>query len=237
MATLISMPILLERPSAAPAADTPTLSDAVAVLEKERSAAEHAVILATAGRKDIGLYVRGIQLYADAKAEFDGLIAALRIDLIEGRNPAQSQKFAAALQGAAEKRIAFTNFVSDQVVGKTEGAKAGLADVVKVVPDLVKAITDAGLAIWDNFRKANKERRDAILNEIDHLRWRSFADLAPKPGATDRCPATATVAATAIGSISTAPAAWPQPASTGSCGSMRRTTTTSRQCRRPRRQE
>jgi hypothetical protein len=53
---------------------------------------------------------------------------------------------------------------------------------VKVVPDLVKAITDAGLAIWDNFTKANKERRDAILNEIDHLRWRSFADLAPKPG-------------------------------------------------------
>ena len=176
------MAVFREGPSAALAADAPALSDAVAVLEKERSAAEqYAVILATVGRKDANLYVRGIQLYADAKAEFDGLIAALRIDLTEGRNPAQSQKFAAALQGAAEKRIAFTNFVSDQVVGKTEGAKPGLVDVVKVVPDLVKAITDAGLAIWDNFTKANKERRDAILNEIDHLRWRSFADLAPKP--------------------------------------------------------
>jgi hypothetical protein len=179
---LFGMAVFREGPSAALAADAPALSDAVAVLEKERSAAEqYAVILATVGRKDANLYVRGIQLYADAKAEFDGLIAALRIDLIEGRNPAQSQKFAAALQGAAEKRIAFTNFVSDQVVGKTEGAKPGLVDVVKVVPDLVKAITDAGLAIWDNFTKANKERRDAILNEIDHLRWRSFADLAPKP--------------------------------------------------------
>ena len=163
--------------------ESPRLSDAVAVLEKERSAAEqYAVILATVGRKDANLYVRGIQLYADAKAEFDGLIAALRIDLIEGRNPAKSQRFAAALQGAAEKRIAFTDFVSDEVVGKVEGARLGLLDVVKVVPDLVKAVTDAGLAIWDTFSKARKERREAMLAEIEHLRWRSFADLAPKAG-------------------------------------------------------
>jgi hypothetical protein len=126
-------------PLAARAADTPAFTDAIAVLEKERSAAEqYAVILATVGRKDANLYVRGIQLYADAKADFDGLIAALRFDLIAGNNPAQSQKFAKALQEAAEKRIAFTNFVSDEVVGKIEGARPGLLDVVKVVPDLVE---------------------------------------------------------------------------------------------------
>jgi hypothetical protein len=85
---LFGMALLQEGPSAALADDAPALSDAVAVLEKERSAAEqYAVILATVGRKDANLYVRGIQLYADAKAEFDGLIAALRIDLIEGRTP------------------------------------------------------------------------------------------------------------------------------------------------------
>jgi hypothetical protein len=161
--------------------DAPTLSDAVAVLERERSAAEqYAVILATVGRKDVILYVRGIQLYADAKADFDGLIAELRVDLIEGRSPGQSSKFAAALQAAAEKRIVFTNFVSDQIVGRIQGARPGLTDVVKVVPDLVKAITEAGVAIWDAFSKASKEHRDAILSEIDHLRWRSFADLAQK---------------------------------------------------------
>jgi hypothetical protein len=167
----------------APAGDAPTVSDAVGVLERERSAAEgRAVILASVGRKDVNRYIRGIQLYADAKAEFDGLIAQLRFDLINGSDPAQSPQFAAALHSAAEKRIAFTDFVDDQVVGNVEGARPGLPDVVKVVPDLVKAITDAGLAIWDAFHKANKERREAILNEIDHLRWRAFADLAPKPG-------------------------------------------------------
>jgi hypothetical protein len=66
------------------------------------------------------------------------------------------------------------------VVGKTEGAKPGLIAVVKVVPELVTAITDAGLKIWDAYRDVGKERRDAILEEIDHLRWKSFADLAPK---------------------------------------------------------
>ena len=175
--------VVLGRLIAASAANEPTLSDAVAVLEKERSAAEqYAVFLASVGRKDVDTYLRGIQLYADAKADFDGLIAALRLDLIEGHNPAQSPKFAAALQVAAEKRVAFTNFVSDKVVGKAEGARPGLIDVVKVVPDLVKAITDAGLAIWEAFRKGSKERQDAILSEIDHLRWRSFADLAKAGG-------------------------------------------------------
>jgi hypothetical protein len=182
-AAAFSATVVLDGLTAASAATEATLSDAVAVLEKERSSAEqYAVFLASVGRKDVDAYVRGIQLYADAKADFDGLIAALRIDLIEGRNPAQSPKFSAALQAAAEKRIAFTSFVSDKVVGKTEGARPGLTDVVKVVPDLVKAVTDAGLAIWEVFRKGSKERQDAILSEIDHLRWRSFADLAKAGG-------------------------------------------------------
>jgi hypothetical protein len=183
LAVLVAMSALPVAQWAAPTPDAPTISEAVGVLEKERSAAEqYAVILATVGRKNADLYVRGIQLYADAKAEFDGLIAALRFDLIEGHNPAQSQKFATALQAAAEKRIAFTNFVSDEVVGKVEGARPGLMDVVKVVPDLVKAITDSGLAIWDAFRKSGKAQQDTILTEIDHLRWRSFADLAKAGG-------------------------------------------------------
>lgn len=159
----------------------PSLSDLVGVLEKERSAAEqYAVILATVGRKNVDAYVRGIQLYADAKADFDGLISQLRFDLIDGNDPTKSAKFAGALEAAAKSRIAFTNFVSDDVVGKTEGAKPGLIDVAKVVPELVTAITDAGLKIWNAYHDAGKERRDAILNEIDQLRWKSFADLSPK---------------------------------------------------------
>lgn len=155
-----------------------TLSDAIRLLAREKSAAEQYVaILATVAKTDVAAYVRGIQLYADAKAEFDGLIAELRFDLTTGQDPARSTKFANALQAAATKRIAFTDFVSQSVVAKLQGTRPGLPDVIKLVPDLVKAITEAGLSIWKAFHDAGKERRDAILSDVDQLKWRSVADL------------------------------------------------------------
>ena len=132
----------------------------------------------TVGKADTSRYVRGIQLYADAKAEFDALIAELKFDLTTGQDPAQSAVFTGALQAAAEKRVAFTSFVKREVVDKVPGARPGLPDPFAAVPELVKTITEAGLSIWKAFHDASKERRDAILNEVDHLQWRSFAELA-----------------------------------------------------------
>jgi hypothetical protein len=155
------------------------LAEAIGVLTHEKSAAEqYAVILATVGKSDVALYVRGIQLYADAKAEFDAMIAELKFDLTTGQDPARSAVFTGALQGGAEKRIAFTSFVSREVIDKLQGARPGLPDVLGTVPELVKAITDSGLSIWKAFHDAGKERRDAILSEVDRLQWRAFADLA-----------------------------------------------------------
>jgi hypothetical protein len=155
------------------------LAKAVGVLAHEKSAAEqYAVILATAGKSDTALYVHGIQLYADAKAEFDAMIAELKFDLTTGQDPANSTVFTGALQGAAQKRIAFTSFVSREVVDKLSRTKPGLPDVIEALPELVNAITDSGMSIWKAFHDASKERRDAILSEVDQLQWRSFADLA-----------------------------------------------------------
>jgi hypothetical protein len=153
-----------------------TLSDAIGFLEHEKSAAEqYGVILVTVAKDNTELYVRGIKLYADAKAEFDGLVAELRFDLLNGQDPVKSPKFNEALKAAAEKRVAFTSFVSAQVE-KLPGARPGLPDVITAVPKLVKAITDAGISIWNAFRQARKEDRDAILNEIEHLEWRPFSE-------------------------------------------------------------
>lgn len=155
-----------------------TLSDAIRFFAHEKSAAEqYGVILFTVGKDNVGLYVRGIRLYADAKAEFDGLISELRFDLQNGQEPAKSAKFNEALQAAAAKRVAFTSFVSDEI-DKLPGARPGLPDVIQAVPQLMTAITDAGLSIWKAFREARKESRDAILNELDHLEWRPFSELA-----------------------------------------------------------
>jgi hypothetical protein len=154
------------------------LANAVRVLAHEKSAAEqYAVILATVGKADIARYVRGIQRYADAKSEFDAMIAELKFNLTTGQDPTRSAVFSAALQQAAEKRVAFTSFISHEIVDKLEGAKPGLPMVIEAAPELVKAITESGLSIWKAFRDASKERRDAILTEVDRLQWRSFEQL------------------------------------------------------------
>ena len=116
----LSLPCISAGPGQAEQATAPdeaVLSDAVRFLAHEKSAAEqYAVILSTVGKTDTAQYVRGIELYADAKAEFDALIAELKFDLTTGQDPARSAKFTGALQGAAEKRVAFTSFVSHEVV-------------------------------------------------------------------------------------------------------------------------
>ncbi len=164
------------------AADDPIpLTDAVGVLGREKSAAEqYAVILATVGRENITNYLRGITLYADAKAEFDGLITQLRFNLREGHDPSTSDAFRQALRSAAEKRVAFTTFITNDVIGEIKGAKPGLPMIIGAAPDLIKAITEAGLSIWAAFRNAAKEKQDAILDDLEHLKWRSFAELAPR---------------------------------------------------------
>src|SRR5580704_11157079 len=155
-----------------------SLSGAIRFLGHEKSAAEqYGVILITVTKDNPGLYVRGIKLYADAKSDFDGLIAELRFDLLGGQDPARSAKFDEALKAAAEKRVAFTSFVSGEV-DRLGGARPGLPDVITAVPELVKAISEAGLSIWKAYHDAGKERRDAIVNELAHLEWRSVAELA-----------------------------------------------------------
>jgi hypothetical protein len=161
-------------------AEPASLPQAVGVLGREKSAAEqYGVILATIGKKDVNTYLRGVTLYADAKAEFDGLIDQIRFSLREHHDPTKSDAFERTLRSAAEKRIAFTNFVSTDVIGKIEGAKPGLPSIIAIVPELVKAITDSGLSIWAAFRSASKEKQDVIMVELDHLKWRPFAELTP----------------------------------------------------------
>ncbi len=165
-------------PARAQQAEQGGFSDAIRLFAHEKSAAEqYGVILVTLGKSNVALYLQGIKLYADAKAEFDGLIAELSFDLQSGQQPATSAKFNDALKAAAEKRVAFTSFVSDEIA-KMQGARPGLPDVIQVVPDLVKAITEAGISVWKTYHQAAAERRDAMLNQLDQLKWQSFAQLA-----------------------------------------------------------
>jgi hypothetical protein len=143
---------------------------------RESATEQYAVMLDRFGKTDTARFVQGITHYAEAKADFDGLIEALKTDLVQRRDPTTSSRFGEALRVAAEKRIAFTSFV-EEVIGNKEGAKGWIYDAIRVVPDLVRALTDAGVTIWREFHDARKARRDQILNQIDHLKWKAFADI------------------------------------------------------------
>ena len=126
-----------------------TTAEGIRVLAREKSLAEQfMVMLNEFGRTDIGQYAYGVMLYAGAKAEFDGLISELEHELEQPRPPDQSAAFQTALTGAVKRRMAFTDFVSQKIVPKSPGTAKGIGDFIKVVPELVKALTDAGVSIF-----------------------------------------------------------------------------------------
>jgi hypothetical protein len=126
------------------------------------------------GRNDVRLYAKGIRLYAEAKAEFDGLISQLEYELGQSRPPDQSAAFGTARNSAVEKRIAFTSFVTDTILPQIGGTPKGIGDFIKVVPELLKALTDAGISIWREFHSASETRQKYIRQELEALRWPAF---------------------------------------------------------------
>ena len=76
------------------------LADAIRIMAKEKSLAEQFVVLLnTVGDRNVQQYARGIQLYSEAKAEFDGLIEGMKTNL-ELDEPLE----AAGLSGKAGKK-------------------------------------------------------------------------------------------------------------------------------------
>ena len=160
------------------------VSNGIRVMGREKSLAEQLLVdLNNFGPKDTGQYGKGIILYAEAKAEFDGLITELEYELEQPRPPNQSEKFESALKEAVAKRVAFTSFVTDTLVPHTEGAQKGVVgDFIKGSGDLIKALTDSGITIWREFQSGNEARRKEIRQELDSLRWPQFTVSAGKPG-------------------------------------------------------
>jgi hypothetical protein len=151
------------------------MSDGIRVMAREKSLAESfLVIMNDFGRKDISLYTRGITLYAEAKAEFDGLITQLEHELEQSASLSQSETFNAELKKAVARRIAFTSFVTDTLVPHAEGAKGLIGDFIKGSAELIKALTDAGISIWREFQSGSEARRKEIKQELESLRWPQF---------------------------------------------------------------
>jgi hypothetical protein len=158
-------------------------SEGIGVMAREKSLAEQfLVILNDFGRKDISEYAIGVTRYAEAKAEFDGLIAELEHELGQPEPPNQSEAFEAALKAAVDKRIAFTSFVTNTILPQTGSTHKGIAgDFIKGGGELIRALTDAGVTIWREFRSVGEVRRNEIRQELETLRWPQFSVAGAKP--------------------------------------------------------
>jgi hypothetical protein len=158
------------------AAQESGLSGAIRRLAEERSQAEAAVSLLKKLEPDD---LQGRALYAQAKAGFDGLIEQLLADLAQGQDPDVSPAFRASLDAAAAKRAAFGAHANAVVKAHLPaGARpAWLAAIAQIPGDLVKAVSDSGIAIWREWRGANAERRRDIAARVEAQRWKPWTDI------------------------------------------------------------
>ncbi|MBI5552656.1 MAG: hypothetical protein HY911_14205 [Desulfobacterales bacterium] len=153
-------------------------SEAIGFLAKEQSLGEsHAMILKEFGKEDMHLYAEGIQLYATAKAEYDGLLGQLKYDLSNDRSVDTSAEFQRKLKTAADQRVAFTSFVTEKVIRNEPDRKNPLAiAAIAAVPELVDGLSKAGISIWQEYRNVKASRQKEILDQLDGLKWKSFQD-------------------------------------------------------------
>ena len=157
-------------------ADEESLAEATAVLGKEKSLSEGYVgLLETIGKGDPSSYAVCIRHYAIARSEFNGFIEGIKTHVIEDTPIHQSESFQTSLDNAVDGRRSFTTCV-DKFVDETETTKS-FKDYISVASELVKLLLGAGIEIWKEFRSADSAQREAILEQLNELKWESFADL------------------------------------------------------------
>ncbi len=150
---------------------TETKKDVVKLLEEEKIKAETNGFLLNLFRKDgldLKKYARGIQLYAEAQAEFNGLIELMKHKLIKDE-PYNSSDFDSSLKTAVDRRISFTTY-TEQITGGSEGKKGLFPDPV----ELVKVIIDSAKTFWQEYHAVKETRRQELLDQLVSLKWKAF---------------------------------------------------------------
>lgn len=157
-----------------PAKESSKYSESIRILAREQSLAEgYANLLKEYGKKTPEKYARGIELYVKAKAEYDGLIEQMRYHLTKGQPLDEKGEYGQIIKNAADQRIAFTNFVSDEIIGKEQGRRFPVP-VFTTVKELASVLVDVGKAIWEEYHKAVTQEKQEILTQLNSLKWKSF---------------------------------------------------------------
>lgn len=153
--------------------------DVFQVLGREQSLAEsYAAFLNGHGKEDFTKYGKGIKLYSEAKADFDGLIESMKSHLIKNEPFDDSKDFADALKSATDKRIAFSSFIVEEVMSGVGGGTKGLPKAaLGGAKELISAITEAAKTFWQEYHKVKEDRRQELIGQLNALKWKNFHEI------------------------------------------------------------
>lgn len=172
---------LLALSTAVSAATEPasTSSDVIRTLARERAYGEDgATMLKSFAAKKPTKLAKGQLLYSEARAEFEGLIEALKADLRNDRDPREAPAFQASLRSAVAKREAFFGFLKAEVLPMAGNDKAGILAAIPAAAALIPALIDGAVKLWGEWRKSSSERREEIERQLDAQKWQSLARIA-----------------------------------------------------------
>jgi hypothetical protein len=147
--------------------------EAVARLAQERTQAETCVrVLKTYG--DAAAIDRGAIAYADAKAEYDAIIAGLDVAVADQDKPNSLPDLDARLKRGFDKREAFCKSVAPLAPPPKSGEKGPIAEIVN---GAVGPLIDAVKSIWLEKMKQNQARWATIETQLEETKWPSFASI------------------------------------------------------------
>jgi hypothetical protein len=153
--------------------------DAVAKISGERAKAETCVSLMKKYGND-AQKARGQLTYANAKADFDAVIAGLITALSAGKTPASLSSLQAKLSSGASGLAQLCGTVSDilpKTAGQTE--RDVMVDIGKLIPfdQLLKILSDGVSALYTNHRSDDALTRKTIQTQLEAARWPALSDV------------------------------------------------------------
>jgi hypothetical protein len=149
--------------------------EAIARLAQERTVAETCAGLLKKYGNESALG-RGSLAYADAKAEYDGIIAGLDVALARKDQPASLPDLEARLRRGFDKRQAFCKSVEPLLPPAAPGQKGLVTDIVS---GAVGPVIDAVKAIWLRRQDDNALMHKTIETQLEATTWPSFASVSP----------------------------------------------------------
>jgi hypothetical protein len=172
--------LLLAQPAPSAAQDA-SWPPAVDRLAREKALAEGCVaILKTFGDHAPMARVQGQRLYARAKADMDGLIGLLLVDLAKQRPLADAPELRHRLDAVVAQRRTLCRQV-DAAVGTALRQRSGRTSAADLLAegsgDALSSLIKAAVQIWQAYGDADQGGRAAIIGRIGAMRWLDYAEV------------------------------------------------------------